>query len=420
MSPWSYVAGRRATKGEPSSSVRVYERSDVPDRIFISMAWDRTTSGRPREHVLPLGTTRVVAEATADETAALRRLEVITGLAARMRGATISVGELLRRYHDSEVAARWGDRHADDARRGRRFWEARLDLAADTLDLSPAIVSRVVGNEERRGMGRRTVRKRLAYIRAAVRWGFDKAQLYDRNPLRGLDLPEYQPDTDALFYDPKDAALLATPHPEVDWRVTLAASIALDAGRRISAILSLAVEDVVTDGAEVFLRFRPEFDKSKRPALVPISAETAELLARALEEPAVTESGWLIPEGRIDYADPAEKPWSRSAAIKGLHRAEATLGIEHVDGRAYHGIKRAHVTAAMEESGGDTALVGDVTGNLSAELLRRVYRRGNRSRSRAHVERVRGRLKGREDTREDTREGPAEITETPTSDTDAT
>ena len=47
----------------------------------------------------------------------------------------------------------------------------------------------------------------------------------------------------------------------------------------------------------------------------------------------------------------------------GLDGAEN--GIKHVTGRAYHGIKRIHVTKSMEIAHGDTELVGDLTGNVS-------------------------------------------------------
>ena len=117
--------------------------------------------------------------------------------------------------------------------------------------------------------------------------------------------------------------------------------------------------------------------------------ETAELLADALEQDIVQEYGWIFPEGRLDYDDARDKPWSRDAAIDRLADAEHASGIEHVAGRAYHGIKRIHVTKSMEIAHGDTQLVGDLTGNVSAALLRQTYRFGQGASKARHVDAIR-------------------------------
>jgi len=162
-------------------------------------------------------------------------------------------------------------------------------------------------------------------------------------------------------------------------------------------MLSLTVDDVVVgDDGAVVLHFRARHDKGGRSALVPISDDTVALLEAALSEQIVEASGWLIPEGRLDYQDARDKPWSKDGAIKSLHRAERALGVSHVDGRGYHGLKRRHVTTAMEVASGDSALVGDLTGNRSRQLLENVYRKTSRSRMSDHVRAVRSALKARE------------------------
>lgn len=77
-----------------------------------------------------------------------------------------------------------------------------------------------------------------------------------------------------------------------------------------------------------------------------------------------------------------------------LHKAEKALGISRVRGRGWHGIRRLHITLGFEVSGGDEALIGDVTGNVSADLLRWVYRQQDRGRITRQVDAVRARIEG--------------------------
>lgn len=409
MAEWSYSAGTRKGQGRPSSVVRVYERADVPGRLFYTCAWILAPSGRPRELVLPVGTTREAASNFVDLVAVERKGAILAGRDAfgKEKGpAPVTLAQLFEEYRKSAEAGAWSHRHAEDVRYSLEFWRLRLDMESPVVggSLSPALVSRIAGNEARsRELGPRWIRKRLAHLRAAVLWGLDQAHFYEVNPLRGLKMPDYEPETDELIYSLEETRKLLAPSTEVDWRVTLLANVAADTGRRLSAMLSLTRDDIVTDGARIALRFRKEFDKGGKTTVVPVSAPTASLLADALERDVVAEWGWLFPEGRMDYDDARDKPWGPEAAIGGLHEAEKALGLPTVRGRAYHGLKRTHVTASMEVAHGDTALVGDVTGNVSAELIRRVYRKANRRRTETHVDAVRKALESPESTRENTR-----------------
>lgn len=403
---WSFSAGRKRTKDRASSAVRVYEREGLPG-FFMTCAWDTTASGRPQEVKLPErledGTrmTRDLAKAVARLAAAKREL----GIVPEAEKGPITLGDLFEQYHGSADAQDWSEKHRGDAVRARDFWLIEIGKDTQVQDLTKARVAKAARDaRERSKWGVRKERKLLAYIRAATRWGCDQAELFDFYPLRGLRLPAYEPDVEELIYSVEETAKLLRGHAGADWRDVLAVNVAADTGRRISAILSLTTEDILTDEAHVYLRFRREFDKGERGALVPISARTAELLALALEEDVVSESGWLFPEGRLDYNDARDKPRSKDAAIDGLRALEALAEVPSVDRRAFHGLKRTHVTASMEESHGDTALVGDITGNVSPELIQRVYRRASRSRSREQVERVRKRLEGSPEEGQSTRQ----------------
>lgn len=416
MSPRSYYAGKRATKTEPSSRVRVYEREGL-DGIFMTRAWVKTPSGRPKEEKLPEGVTWEAAEALADLTASERRHAILEGRTATGQKKRVTLEQLWEKYLESAKADDWSPKHAADMERSKEFWLSSLDPSVPVETLVTADVEKAARDaRKRRDLSRRWEEKRLKHLRSAVLWGLDKARLYDRDPLRGLEYPDYEPDTEELIYTPEEIAKLSTPHEDVDWRVTLACSIAADTGRRISAILALTVHDVLTDGERVFLRFRKEWDKSGKEGLVPISKKTAALLADALELPDVEETEFLFPEGRWDQDVGRHQPATKRTLTKKLHdEAEEAWEIPYVEGRAFHGIKRRHVTVSAEVAHGDLDLVGDLTGNVDAELLRRVYRWKDTGRMVEHVDRIRARIEGEEEpsegpqeTREDTRESEDE------------
>ncbi|MDH5761044.1 MAG: hypothetical protein OEZ65_15885 [Gemmatimonadota bacterium] len=392
---WPYSRGKRATRTEPTSRVRVYERPDIPGRIFMTRAWVLTSSGRPVEVVLPEGTTQEAARRLVDRTVSERRLAVLEGRTDLGTPKPITLGELIEKYHGWLESQDRSAKTLDDNARCRKFWRNTLDPTTSVLDLTSAQVEKIASSARKKlGLTARWDKKRLAYLRAVVLWGLNKERLYDVNPLRGLTMPEYTPDTQGKDYTATESMLLATPHPEVDWRVTLTASIICDTGRRISSVLSISTErDLVVIGDRLHVIFRKEYDKGRRGAIVPVSADTHLLIADALDRTEVQESGWLIPEGRDDYDDPVDKPLNKKAVSDQLHRAEKVLGIPYVPGRAWHGLKRTHVTMSWEEAGGDAGLVGDITGNVDPKLLKDTYRQLSLKRTTAHVDRVRARLK---------------------------
>ena len=389
--PWPYSAGKNATKTEPSSRVRVYDRKGL-DGIFMTRAWVKAPSGRPAEVRLPDGVDQEHARLLADFTAAERRKNILAGRTKLGARKAVTLLSLIGQYHSSATSKEWGICHRGDKERGREFWLSVLRGDVDVLELNRELVTTPMVEAMDGGMSPRVAKKRLSYLRAAILWGRDEARLFDTNPLQGLKIQritKYQPDTMALIFPIEDVRKLLRPHKDVDWRATLAANVAYDTGRRITAILSLRSEDIQTDGERIVLHFRRECDKADRDGFVPISKETAELLADALEQDIVQEYGWIFPEGRLDYDDARDKPWSRDAAIDRLADAEHASGIEHVAGRAYHGIKRIHVTKSMEIAHGDTQLVGDLTGNVSAALLRQTYRFGQGASKARHVDAIR-------------------------------
>lgn len=210
--------------------------------------------------------------------------------------------------------------------------------------------------------------------------------------MSGVDVPAAEPETEGLDYSANEAAALATPHPAIDQRVTLAASICCDTGRRIGAVRYLRAEDVILRDGRIHLRFWKSHDKGGKSSTVPVSNATAELILEQLETDRTKRWGWLFPGQRAAVPLGGTDSTGAGTWAKLLHDAEEVLGIPWVKGRAWHGLKRRHVTLSGEESGGDWALVGDVTGNTSPEVLRKAYRRQSESRKVEQVDRIRARL----------------------------
>lgn len=413
--------GTRKAKGRPSTRVRVYERADSPGRYWLERAWVTTEKGHPIPRALQDGTTWEAACLLAEETALARRKKLLQGIDQFGEPKGPTVKELLDAYHGPENprVKKWSDGHRANQERYRTFWLEALGSDQKVADIPPGEIEGEASQAaERMGWSPSTEEKYLKYIKAAARWGHRKAQMLDRDPWSPVDLPEVQPDTKEKIYPVEHARMLANPHPEIDWRCTLVSSISYDTGRRLSAIRHLwrgKQEDPFAEGSDfailkvkvrtpggeeeverMFLHFRPEFDKGDRDQWVPVSQETRELIEEALERHQVIDSGWLVPEGRLDYDDPRDKPMGASALIGLLHEAEDVLGIPHVTGRGYHGLKRRHVTVADEEAGGDLSLVGDITGNRSPEVLRTIYRFPELGRMVLQVDRVRARIRAPE------------------------
>lgn len=435
-----YSAGTRQRRGGlmPSCRVRVYERPDYPPGVFfMTRAWVRTSSGkRPVEIPLPEGMTWEAAKLLADQTASERRKQILLGRTKWGEERQITVRELLEAYHTSAVAKKWTPKHATDKRVSRDFWLGVLNAGMRWEELTPALVSRKAAEErEQRGLSTRTEAKRLEYLRAASRWAYRKARKISEDPLRGIEMPDYEPDNSRLVYSLAEARLLRQPHPEVDWRATLACNITLDVGRRLRAIRHLSIfgevflqsqssaelvelseteaEGPVLEFARrmraelqepdpeargrVVLHFSMDTDKGKRGRFVPVSVPTGLLIADALERTEVWSSGYLLPGGRLAYADEPQGPIGTKSIEDALHQAEKVFGVPWVRGRAFHGLKRLHVTLSWELSGGDAALVGDVTGNRDSQLLQHIYRQLNQQRIADQVDAVRGAIDGIDD-----------------------
>lgn len=394
---WSESAGRRGRGDRPSSVVRVFERADVPGRIYLTRTW---VKGPGRTKALKHGTTKRAAASLAQKTAATREELILRGRDAYGDVKETRLFDLLDRYHANPRAKKWSDRHRESQERYRTFWKRTL---GDVLVLPETLTPDVVETEaaeaaENTDWSARTEEAYLKYLKAATRWGKRKGRLFKVDPLEGLDLPDVRYDTRERVYTQEEARLLSTPDERVDWRVTLAFNIAVALGRRISSILALRQPDVaeveIKGRDRMLLHFRAEFDKGGRDEWVPVPDRVAGLVRAALEEPEVQESGMLFPAGRLGYADDRGAPMDATSIIKKLHEAERALGIKVVAGKGFHAAKRLHVTLGGQVSGGDFTLVGDITGNVSEHVLRSIYRQTDLGQMAAQVDGVEAALQG--------------------------
>ena len=106
------------------------------------------------------------------------------------------------------------------------------------------------------------------------------------------------PETEGLDDSANEAAVLATPHPDIDPRVTLAASICFDTGRTIGTVRFLRSEDVIFRDGRIHLRFWKSHDKGGKSSTVPVSHATAKLVLEQLVRDRTNRWGWLFPGQR--------------------------------------------------------------------------------------------------------------------------
>ena len=429
---WSHSEGRKAGAHQETTRVRVFERADSPGRLYIEAYW---IEGPGRVRALKMGTTREGAKLAAKKLAQKREEALLRDLDPTGERRATTLFALLKAYHDpskNRKARKWSERHQVEQERCRDFWKRELGDVAVTRDRMTASLVEGLASDaaEARGWSDRTEEKYLKYIQAATRWGKRKARLYEADPLAELELPEVRYDTRKRIYTPAEARKLSTLHPKVDWRVTLVSALSVAHGRRASSIahlwagregeelepdwvtVTLKVRDPVSgeerDVERMLLHYRAEYDKGGRDEWVPVPEQIRPVVEHALAQPQVQESGWLVPEGRLEFDDPRTKPMRVDSLIEALHAAEEVLKIPTVAGRGFHGLKRLHVTKGLQVAGGDASRVGDITGNVSEHVLKTIYRQKELAQMVQQVDAVGAEVWGQKGANTDTNEDSQE------------
>lgn len=343
--PWPYAVG---TKGV--NRVRVYNRDDSG---VIQIEWvdDRGRQQRSLRTVVgePV-TDRTLARDIADRMSA-KQAEVRNQAARRLVfGTDATVKDLLDELHRRREP-KWKKTYRRDQGRYKAFWTeklgARTHIKAVSADRVEAVVEEEAG---RRGWSPRTQAAYLRYIVDAYYFAEKKLNLLlPTETLSAVDFPRLSKRRGKAYSAVETKALLPT-LMEVDLRAGVVGQAYYQAGRRLNSTRLLEVghvsfDTLTTEDREeveaVVFHYPPEQDKvgSEETEAVLVGSVVRKV-RELLRKPAVQATGLLMPHGELDDPKAKRKPIRKENLIHMLHEAESLAEVEHVSGRAYHGLKR--------------------------------------------------------------------------------
>ena len=321
---WRYTTGIKGV-----SRVTVYERSNRPclyvDYFEESGRIQRTIE---RHTGTPLPNTeqgRGLAVRFA-ERLTQEREQLMYRRTARTLGvvAPSTLPELLKRLH-VDKSERWSETHSRDQKRFRAFWTAKLGPVM-LQQVSASLVERVAADEaKRRKWAPRTHGSYLRYIVDAFYYAERKLKWIDaRDNLSAVDIPS--PRSRGISYSLEEIADLLPTLDQVAPEAAWIGHVAWQTGRRLSAIRQLRKRDVLTTDGRAVLRFGRSTDK--------VGAEgEAVVVGRAAE---LTDD---LMRSTGKYVLGSEPP-SLDVCEDWLVAGEKLAKIDHVKGRAWHGLKR--------------------------------------------------------------------------------
>lgn len=347
---WSYVTGQKG-----KTRVRAFRKR----RGVYFVEWYDHEGRRVAEYV---GSDPDLAKRAADRKVAELELD-------RGPGRTVTLRRLLDGYHAAH-REKWSSRHKKDQEAFYLFWlDALGEKSIVGPDLTPATVeSKVQG----RGWGGRYQERHLKYIRAAVRWGYRKARWLDRDHLDGVDYPKYE--SQGVAYSTEELDAISKVAAEIDPRFRAIWEIMRDTGRRVGSVRQLRVDQLDFTDEDAAVNWPAETVKERKRGRNYVTDETRAAIEELLKLDAVLESGWLFPERPLNYRVPRRGPIGDTALAKMLRAAEEKAKVKHIEGRAFHGVKRRAVTELMRAFNGDADKVGVITGNIQPEILQETYR----------------------------------------------
>jgi hypothetical protein len=359
--PWPYSVGTRGV-----NCVRVYNRDDCGDSIQIEWSDDRGRIQRALTSIVGVPVTdRTLARDIADRLSAAQAQKRNAHARALVFGAdAITLGALLEKYHDLREG-KWSPNFVKDQRRYRAFWLQHLgaETPVHPAHINEAKVTQIVDREAtlaRRPWGGGTKGHYLGYIRDALRYGKEQLKvLDDKVLLTALELPSKGR---GVSYTAEEIALLLTDLRERDLRAFIVATAYHQAGRRINATRLLAASDVrfatfpTPSGKHpaAVLTYAAGTDKAGKAGEAVLAGAAVDALRELLAKPAVKATGWLMPVGDLDdgavrVGRQKRGPISKDTLYDILADAEEAVGIAHVKGRLYHGMKRRFATLTKAE-----------------------------------------------------------------------
>lgn len=393
---WSLSLGFRGCR------VRVFQR--MPGSTFARETW---MPGRGRDQ-RSLGTS---SRTEARELAERFLLALVQGSAHQPRPA-LTLASLWRAYsadapRRSLATDRYRRQQASAALLLHDILGAEKRVAELTLqDAERFTARRRLGWTDRNGRvrrpaGPRSIAFELGTLRTMIIWATqtrdrDGSWLLAENPLRGLRLPteeaprrpvatreRFERTREALQHLARTARRAAGRWVRLECALVLAEAT----GRRIGAIGGLRWSDLRLDRPDPEIRWRREFDKRRREAVIPIPDALAIQLKEFRAQLNDDADGWVFPRRNQNA------PWPREAFAQGLRRAEEHAGLEHAPGGLWHPYRRkwrterAHLpeAALMAAAGWSDRAVMDRSYNVPRrEQILDVLRAPQQSSGRAH------------------------------------
>jgi len=214
--------------------------------------------------------------------------------------APMDVRNLLNRYHAHHIKKEaWGKQHIVDQTRYRSLWLEQSEAAPGSpvpFDrLTPAMVEELALEQVgKRGWKSRSHRCRLQYLKSAFSQAMDYDRTIESNPVAKGRLPSLDTGAPRRSYSAKDALLLATPHPDMDWRLTLSANLIVYHGRRIRSITRIGArypgfppESNINfaDEGVILIRYHGKSDKGNQNTWLPVIEGTQRLTEAVCDRP---------------------------------------------------------------------------------------------------------------------------------------
>ncbi len=230
----------------------------------------------------------------------------------------------------------WTKHHRKAMRRFRDFWMKHLGEQAQLIEVNAAMVETLAKELE---ASPETRRKYLVYITGAYRFAVRKLKWLDaRHDLSAVDLPKGKGKSRA--YSMAEVMRLLPALEEVGVEAGWIGHVAWQSGRRLGAIRTLPKSAATVSDDFTVLEFPGETDKARNTGQVVIVGRAHELTRQLMES-------------RGGYVLGAEPPSETTCIRDWLGRAEQMAGIQHLQGRGWHGIKRRYATASRGMAGRD-------------------------------------------------------------------
>lgn len=320
---WSFICGKRG-----ASRVRVYERWPGSP---LQIEW--TLHGRRYQRSLKYETGHTIhskddaiaiAKRTSDR---LEQAHVQQYRAAQFGPSPArTLAELLTRLH-ADRAGEWSHDHARHQEQYRKLWLQRIGKAARLVAISPAMVETVAKKEAKdRGWSSRSHQAFLRYLVDAFQYAERKLKWIEpRNNLSAVEIPEAKSKGKPYSLDEMRALLPAL--EQVGDVPGWLGHVLWQTGRRLSAARTLPKSAVEVHAGFSVIEWPAKTDKARKGGASVVVGRAHQLTAKLMKKPGKYVTGKEPPS-----VEECDKDW--------MPAAEKIAKVKHVDGRAWHGIKR--------------------------------------------------------------------------------